>query len=266
MSEQENWQVSSHAAEMYEERFVPAIFQQWAPRVADAAKLVPGDRVLDVACGTGVVARECAVRVGPTGQVIGLDINAGMLTVAQRLRPEIEWRHGDAADLPFADGAFDAVVCQFALMFFPDRVTPLREMWRVLAPGGRLAVAVWGPIEEIPAYVALASLAARHAGPMAADIVNSPFVLGDKADVAEIFRIAGIENIEIGTQEGTERFASIDDFVETEVKGSPLVDVVDETAYAALAKEAYTDLGFCSGNDGRVEFASPAHIITARKA
>ncbi len=265
MQQQESWQVSDNAAEVYEQRFVPAIFGQWAPRVADAAKLSGGDRVLDVACGTGVVARECARRLGASGRVTGLDINDGMLTVARRLRPEIDWRQGDAVDLPFNDGSFEAVVCPFALMFFPDRVAALREMWRVLAPGGRLAVAVCGPIEDTPAYPALVDLLHRHAGPEAAGIMLAPFVLGDRDELAGVFGAAGIDNIEISTQWGRERFESINMFIETEIKGSPLVELFDEDTYKDLLEEGQTTFEFCQVNNGRVEFPMPAHIVTALK-
>jgi len=148
MSEQAAWQLSDDTAVAYERDFVPAIFAQWPPKLAEIAAIAPGDRVLDVGCGTGVLAREAAARVGPSGRVTGLDLNPGMLAVARRLRPEIDWRQGDALDLPFADHAFDVVVSQFALMFFPDRPLALREMWRVLAAGGRLAVAVCAPLAE----------------------------------------------------------------------------------------------------------------------
>src|SRR5690606_33009557 len=142
------------AAEAFETHFVPALFAEWAPRVADAAGLQTGHRVLDVACGTGVLAREAARRVGPQGFVWGLDLDDGMLTVAGRRAPEIEWRQGTAESLPYADRSFDAVVSQFGLMFFPDRTKALREMQRVLRPGGRIGVAVWDSLENTPAYAA----------------------------------------------------------------------------------------------------------------
>src|SRR5688572_11518476 len=130
-------QAEIDAASAYEQPFVPALFQQWAPRIAVAARLQPGQRVLDVACGTGVLAREATSRVGPAGFVAGVDSNRGMVTVASRLEPRVQWRLGTAETLPFPDASFDAVLSQFGLMFFSDRARALREMLRVLVPGGQ---------------------------------------------------------------------------------------------------------------------------------
>ena len=156
------------AATGYQEVLVPALMQEWAPRVADAAGISPGDRVLDVACGTGVLTREAARRAGPGGAVTGLDLSPEMLAVAARLSPELRWQQGSADALPFPDQSFDAVVSQFGLMFFPDPVAGLREMMRVLVPGGRLAVAVWGSLDVTPAYAAEVELLERLAGRAAA--------------------------------------------------------------------------------------------------
>jgi ubiquinone/menaquinone biosynthesis C-methylase UbiE len=162
MAEPERWQVSTDAAEVYESCFVPAIFAAWAGPVADAAGIRTGNKVLDVGCGTGVLAREALRRVGQGGQVVGLDLNEGMLAVAARTEPKIEWRQGDAASLPFEDASFNVVVSQFALMYFPDRLACLSQMWRTLAPGGRLAVAVWAPIDRARGYQILVDIAARR--------------------------------------------------------------------------------------------------------
>ncbi|MFQ5957954.1 MAG: methyltransferase domain-containing protein [Alphaproteobacteria bacterium] len=266
MAEHESWQVSSDAAETYEKHFIPALFGQWPPQVADAAIVATGDRVLDVACGTGVLAREAAKRVGPTGRVTGLDLNEGMLTVARRLSPEIEWRQGDATRLPFDDASFDVVVSQFALMYFPDRIAALKEMMRVLAPGGRLAVAVWAPFECAAGYVALTEIAERRCGQAAADVLKAPFVLGAEDELAELFRAAGIVGAKIETREGTTRFPSIEDFVHIEVKGSPLDDLLDDESYKALLAEAREGLKPFRANSGEVAFSMPAHIVTAHKA
>src|SRR5687768_4083844 len=115
MTTTEDFQVSLRAAETYEARFVPAIFAEWAPLLADLAGIRPGMAVLDVACGTGIVTRTVADRLGSAGRVVGIDLNAGMLAVARRVRPELDWRQGDVAHLPFAEGSFDAVLCQMAL-------------------------------------------------------------------------------------------------------------------------------------------------------
>jgi SAM-dependent methyltransferase len=266
MSEQEAWQLSNDAAVAYERDFVPAIFAQWPPVLADAAAIGPGDRVLDVGCGTGVLAREAAARVAPSGRVTGLDLNEGMLAVARRLRPEIDWRRGDALDLPFEDGEFDAVVSQFALMFFPDRTAALREMWRVLAPGGRLAVAVCAPIQETGGYLRLAEILRREVGEDAAAMVEGYFTLGDETELVRLCRAAGIAGPKLQKREGWARFASIGDFGRIEIKGSPLAALVDDQAYERVltaAREALRD--FCDV-ESRLAIPLNARIVTARKA
>ncbi|HEX2072320.1 MAG TPA: methyltransferase domain-containing protein, partial [Geodermatophilus sp.] len=167
MTTTERFQIPLGAAELYEARFVPAIFAEWAPLLATVAGVRPGQAVLDVACGTGIVARTVADRLGGTGRVVGVDLNEAMLTVARRVRPDLDWRPGDAADLPFPDGSFDAVLCQMALMFFPDRTAALREMARVARPGGTVAVVVPASLDAQPAYRPFVEMAARHAGPEA---------------------------------------------------------------------------------------------------
>ena len=139
MSESERARATRSPAEVYEEFFVPALFQQWGSVVADAAGIGPGQRVLDVACGTGVLACVAADRVGLGEMVVGLDPNEEMLAVARRKSARIEWRDGQAESLPFPNESFDAVVSQFGFMFFQDQRAALREMMRVLQPGGRLA-------------------------------------------------------------------------------------------------------------------------------
>jgi ubiquinone/menaquinone biosynthesis C-methylase UbiE len=142
------------AAKAYESLLVPALFGQWAVKVTDAAQIQSGQRVLDVACGTGVLAREVASRVSPSGYVAGLDPSPGMLAVGKELAPAIDWKHGVAEALPFLDESFDTVVSQFGLMFFSDRHQAIREMLRVLVPGGRMIVAVWDSLTNTPAYAA----------------------------------------------------------------------------------------------------------------
>lgn len=264
MSERELWQVTDDAAVLYEKSFVPAIFAQSAVLVVDRARVGPGDRVLDIGCGTGAVAREAAKRVGATGRVAGIDLNPRMLEVARRLAPEIEWRQGDAGDLPFEDGAFDVVVSQYAMMFFPDPVLALGEMWRVLAPGGRLAVAVCGRLADTGGYAALAAVAEQVCTPEVVDLLRSPYALGDEAHLAGLVRDAGIE-AEIETLTCPVRFPSIDALVHTEVKASPIRDVIDDRSFAALLDGARERLARFSVAGGGVAFPFPAHVVRAHK-
>src|SRR5258706_2303458 len=157
MSRQAQWQVTGSAAEVYEKELVPAIFGPWARLVVDLADPKKGDRVLDVACGTGIIARMVADRVGPTGAVVGVDLNPGMLKVARtvwssgsRSGAQVEWQEASADKLPFPNASFNVAYCQLGLQFFADRPAALREMHRVLASGGRLAVMVWRGREERP--------------------------------------------------------------------------------------------------------------------
>jgi SAM-dependent methyltransferase len=265
MSDQAAWQLSDETAVAYERDFVPAIFAQWPPKLADIAGIAPGDRVLDVGCGTGVLAREAAVRVGPSGRVTGLDLNEGMLAVARRLRPEIDWRKGDALDLPFAERAFDVVVSQFALMFLPDRPRGLREMWRVLAPGGRLAVAVCAPLEETRGYRLFADILRREAGEDAAAMVEGYFALGDEAELLRLARAAEIADPRILTCEGWARFASIEEFGRIEIKGSPLAGLIDAAGFARVLTAAREALAEFLDDSGQLAIPLGARILTARK-
>ena len=265
MSAQDAWQLVRDAAIAYENDFVPAIFDQWPPVLAQIAGIKTGDRVLDVACGTGILAREAAARVGPTGRVTGLDLNDGMLAVARRLRPELDWRQGDAERLPFEDEVFDVVASQFALMFFPDRVAAMREMWRVLAPRGRLVVAVCAPLAHSKGYSVLASILRREAGEPAAAMVEGYFAVGDEATLEGLCNTAGIACASVHNHEGWARFASIDEFIRIEIKGSPLAGLVDQTGYQQVLQAARRELvGFCDAQ-GRICIRLDATIATAGK-
>src|SRR5688572_4157244 len=205
------------AADVYEQLFVPAEFQEWAPRLIKAARVVGRQRVLDVACGTGVLAREAARVVGPGGYVAGLDLDGGMLRVAARVAPAIDWRQASAESLPFADASIDAVVSQFGLMFFRDRHAALLEMVRVLVPGGRMAVAVWDTLENTPAYARLVGLLGRFAGAEAAAALREPFALGDRHDLEALFGDIGVRDLKVATHVGSASFPSVRAMVEAEV-------------------------------------------------
>lgn len=254
------------AARAYEALFVPALFGQWASRVVDAASLVAGQSVLDVACGTGVLAREAGLRTGPTGYVAGLDPSAGMLAVAKELSPSVEWRQGTAESMPFPDASFDAVVSQFGLMFM-DRDRAVREMLRVLKPNGRLVVAVWDTVQNIPAYAAEIALLERIAGRRAADALRVPFVLGDQELLAEVLNNAGANSVTISTRKGVARFPSIRVMVEADLRGwLPVMGVkLAEEEIGRILEEAEHVLDSYVTDDHQVTFDVPAHLVTAKK-
>jgi SAM-dependent methyltransferase len=258
--------VAAPPAEVYEAEFVPALFRPFASSVLDAAAVVRGQRVLDVACGTGVLARAALLRVAPDGAVTGLDANAEMLAVARRLEPSIEWIDGRAEALPLADGSFDAVVSQFGLMFFDDRVAALREMQRVLEPGGRLAVAVCDAVERSPGYGALAALLQTLFGARVADAFRAPFAIGDGTLLRSLAAQAGLEGAEVVQRTADVRFGSVDALVSAERACVwTLGGLLDDGQFDALRREARRVLAPFVRADGSVAFAMPALLIVARK-
>lgn len=260
-------QAQIDAAHAYEALFVPALFGQWAPKVAVAAQIQPGQRALDVGCGTGILAREIASRIGSAGRVVGIDPSPGMLAVAKQLLPVVEWREGVAESLPFPDQTFEAVVSQFALMFFSERRQALREMLRVLTPGGRLAVAVWDSLDSMPAYASEVELLERIAGRQAADALRAPFVLGNREELAALFSEAGVVTAEITAHPGTAQFPSIRTMVEADLRGwLPVMGVIlSEDLIGCILQNAERALNSYAIPDGRVAFHLSALLVIAEK-
>lgn len=254
-------------AEVYDTSFVPALFGQWGPIVAAEARLRRGDRVLDVACGTGALTLAAAEIVGQEGSVVGLDANLEMLAVARRKSEQIEWLEGRAEALPLPDKEFDAVVSQFGLMFFDDRPRALGEMMRVLKPGGRLAVAVFDKVENSPGYNAFAQLLDRLFGTEVGDALRAPFILGDAGLLKDICREAGIVDARVERHDAKVCFGSIDALVSIEHACVwTLGGVLDDEQFARLLEEADTTLQPYLVDGGHIEFDMPALIVTARKA
>jgi ubiquinone/menaquinone biosynthesis C-methylase UbiE len=253
-------------AEIYDSLFVPALFRQWGPIIAQAARIEPGQRVIDVACGTGVLALAALECVGADGAVTGLDPNADMLGVASRKSARIQWRDGRAEELPFPDETFDAAVSQFGLMFFAEPAKGLREMMRVLRPGGRLAVAVCDALAHSPGYDAFAALLERLFGDQVANAFRAPFVLGDVERLRSLCAQAGIKGAEVKQLQGKVRFASIASLVSTERACVwTLGGLLDDAQFNRLMAEAENALQPYRETDGSVAFDMPALIITAVK-
>jgi SAM-dependent methyltransferase len=241
MADSDRGQVTASAAEIYEAFFVPALFGQFTDAVLDVASVAPGQRVLDIGCGTGVLARAARDRVGPAGRVDALDPNDGMLDVARRSNAEIDWRVGVAEELPAPDASFDRSISQFALMFFTDTAAALAEIARVTRPDGRVALAVWDRLENNSGYSRLGLLLKRLFGPRAAQALQTPFRLGDASTLAKI-AADGIAEPRVTSHRGTARFDSLDAWLHTEIRGWTLADEIDDDGYDALLAAASHEL------------------------
>jgi ubiquinone/menaquinone biosynthesis C-methylase UbiE len=275
MTDREQWQIAGNAAETYERALVPAVFAPWAPLVVALADPRPGERVLDVACGTGVVARRAAQRVGSTGKVTGLDLNPGMLALAASIPPsdpaasaEIVWQEASATSMPLADATFDVVLCQLGLQFFPDRPAAVREMYRVLVPGGRLGIMVWQSIDDSPGFAAMAAGLARHVSTEAAGIMRAPFALAEAEPLRALLAAEGFRDLELRSVAGSVRFPSVSQFVQDYVRGSPLsghVAKASDAARMALVDEVSNALASYVAGDA-LTFPIKAHLVSANKS
>jgi len=246
------FQLQGNAAERYERWVVPFVVGPWAPGLLDLAALQPGERVLDVATGTGVVARLAARRVSPGGTVTGLDLNEAMLREAGRLPLPpgltVTWHQGSALALPFTDGSYDVVLCQQGLQFFPDRPKGLGEMRRVLTSAGRLAVSVWtGPS---PYLVAMREALARYVGPEATASGAATVSLGDADDLRDLLTGAGFRGVVVHHVPMTLRLPPPEEFFLRHLSALPAAELVAAAgaeAHAALvahmkeATRAYVD-------------------------
>ena len=259
-------QLTSSAAEVYDEFFLPALFGAWPPRLLEAARLEPGARVLDVACGTGVLTVEAARVVSPGGMAVGVDLNPGMLAVARRKAPEIHWHEAPAEALPFDSAEFDAVLSQFGLMFFQNQHAAIREMWRVLRPGGYLVIAVWGSLDTAPGYLTVTRLLARLFGEELADLLRAPYTLGDPRVLEALLLKAGVAKPHVSRVPGEARFPSIRSWMHTDVRGWTLSDKLDEEQFEVLIREAENDLRGFVTPEGAVRFDHPALIASAHKS
>lgn len=253
-------------AEIYDAHFVPALFAQWGPVVAAEAGVRKGDRVLDVACGTGALTLAAAEIAGPSGSVVGLDANPEMLAVARRKPVQVEWLEGTAEALPLPDNSFDAVVSQFGFMFFEDKPKALAEMMRVLKPNGCLAVAVCDAVENSPGYSAFALLLDRLFGKKVGNAFRAPFSLGDVRRLHEICSEAGLAGAEVVQRNGKVRFKSVDALVSTERACVwTLGGVLTDEQFEQLLKESETALLPFVIDGGTIDFDMPSLVIRAQK-
>lgn len=224
------------AAETYERYFVPAIGRPIAQDLIEVAALRSGEHVLDVACGTGVVTRLAAERVGNAGSVTGSDVDASMLEIARSVAPKgasIEWAETSAEAMPYEDDRFDVVLCQMGLQFMANKLATLREMQRVLAPSGRVALNVPGPTP--PMFSIVADALARHIHPEVGLKMHLVFSLHDTGELQELMRNAGFSDIKPSRAIKTLRLPPAEQFLWQYIGATPLA-----TAFAEANEETRT--------------------------
>jgi len=189
--------------EMYERLLVEPLFKPWAEILIDRASLKSGDRLLDVACGTGIVSRVAHSRLAGTGRVVGVDLSPQMLAVARSVAPDIDWREGSASSLPVDEKEkFDVLICQQGLQFFPDKPVAAREMHRVLTQDGRAVIATWRSDDEVPLFRELRDIAEKHLGP----IIDQRHSFGDSAALKSLLTDAGFRDVSVEKKMLTHRF------------------------------------------------------------
>lgn len=269
----EHWQLEGSAAELYQRYLVPAITTKWAEDLVDRAQPRPGEAVLDIACGTGVVARLAAQRMGG-GQVTGLDLNPGMLAVARSVPSEgapIKWIEGSALDLPFPLDSLDVVLCQLGLQFFPDQQKSLREMRRVLRNSGRIALSVYSPIERTPGADAFVIALDEVLGESSSRIKRGEHSFVAPAQLQTLLKDAGFRAVDVQTVTQTIAFPSVLDYVRFQLLATPMTALLKDKAepdrHAVISSVASKTMALATPamlDGGRFTFPQEAYVAIAR--
>ena len=191
------WQLGDDGPEAYETFVVPAYTGIWADEIVDRACLRPGEKVIDVACGTGLVARRAAGILGGCERVHGIDVNGAMIKKAGEIERGIKWQHCDVTGMPFPDNHFDVVFCQQGLQYFPDPSLALNKMHRVLAENGRILLTVWRPVQYSPFYDSLCSVLGKYLDGKAAAMLSAAFEFGGPGKLKSLFADAGFRAVDI---------------------------------------------------------------------
>jgi ubiquinone/menaquinone biosynthesis C-methylase UbiE len=260
-------------AETYESYMVPVLFAPSAERLVALARPRPGERVLDVGCGTGIAARRAAPHVGATGHLVGLDLSPGMLAVARtaaiRDGLSVDWREGRAEALPFEDGHFDLVLCQYALMFFSDPAAALTEMRRVLTDHGRAVLSVWQGLDRHPFYRVLDRAIERHLGTSG---VRDIFALGEAAELRDRVTKAGFRHAEIEPFSLVARFPDPDGFlageIDVDTAAIPVMQHLDVAARASLTARIRSEMAEALRSvtvGDHVQLPFHAHVVRASR-
>ncbi len=234
------WQISDNSPAAYEKYLVPGFFKPWAETLTALVSPAPDSDILDVACGTGIVARTISSKVNNGIRVTGLDNNREMLEQALQLSEksglELTWQQGDAHQMPFEDDRFDYLFCQQGMQFFPEPQQVLEEMYRVLKPEGTLALNIMRSINYNPAFKILADKLEEHVGDSAGTMMRAPFPEWDPKAIRNMVENAGFEDISRHLEIIAVRFPSPEEFLRQEAASSPLAGEIESLEPETLRK------------------------------
>lgn len=218
-----------NAPEHYERYFVPVIGKPVAEELIRLAEIRPNDNVLDIACGTGIVARLAAQQIGEKGSVSGLDINAGMLEVARSITSQdlsVEYIEANAESIPLSNESFDVVLCQLSLQFMEDKLAALKEMHRVMRSDGRLFLNIPGSAGEL--FKIFAEEMGRHISAEAAGFINRVFSLNDTNELRRLLTDANFRRIDINEEIKTLKLPAPKDFLWQYIQSTPIVEIISK--------------------------------------
>jgi ubiquinone/menaquinone biosynthesis C-methylase UbiE len=261
MAQDKNSPSNSNPSEIYEQVFIPAIMRHWTPILLEFAQPRAGEHILDLACGTGIVARNAAKYVNSQGRIVGLDINPAMLEVARQQVDSgvtnIEWQEGNAENIPFPDRSFDLVLCQAGLMLFKNKIAAANEMRRVLKAGGRAVALVWQSLDQHPFNKTLCTSWSRRLG---VDItaVSPAYSLGSVEELNALLAGAGFSKVAVYP---VQYYIFADDpelFLDLSFKGAAAAI----PSYANLDDKARSELAGCVASD--IELVMKQHMQDGR--
>lgn len=262
MLQQPSW------ADKYERELVPAIFEPWSHSTVATAAPQQGEHALDIACGTGIVARCAASFIGPQGRVVGIDSDQDMIATARslpsHLERTIEWVEGDAQQLPFADATFDMIFCQGGLQFISDRSTALREMYRVLKPRARMVLMLFREIEYAPAFALLAETVAPYVAARMLKSIVTPFSLGKTDEAQELVEQAGFQQVSIRQEIKKTRFPSAQAFIQARLLATYHYDTMNSQILTRAVEEVGKALRPYEVN-GELVFPMTGYLLLAHK-
>lgn len=222
-------------AQHYGDDLGPLVFEPFAADLAERATAAPASHALELACGTGRVTRHLAARFAPPAQLTATDLNPGMMAVAQHkvVAANVAWDLVDMSAIPYADATFDLVVCQFGLMFVPDKLRALREMYRVLVPGGRLLCNTWASPADNQLFAISGAVAATYFGSNPGTQAQGPFSMQDEAVTEQLLMQAGFDAATVDAVQKTVAVKSAQRAATGFIKGSPVLTAIQQR-YPAL--------------------------------